>query len=141
MKSILSAILFALFLSVAGSANATVSLLPGAVWCPTTAFTLAHNQAAIYTTFGYDNSVVGSCQILSIGIHNYGIPDLGAYGLNGPDYIKSVSQAIDVQGSYRSDINYGGGTGFLNYGSQTYATNLNWGWFPASVTYHRRSGT
>lgn len=139
MKKILFGTLVALALLFANQANATVSLLPGASWCPTTPQWIypASNQVLIYTTVGYVHDTIGQCQILTIGISNYGVPNLDTYGLIGPDYIKSLQQGANVQGSYYPSINYASGVASRDYGWQTYSTYLAFGWYPASMVFHK----
>lgn len=139
LKAVLFATLIALMLTISGRADATVSLLPGATWCPTSAFTLGVGSVAIYTTVAYNHSTVGTCQILSISTqHNYSVADLGVYGLLGPDEILSVQQGANVQGVYYPNIYYGGSYFVMDYGQQTYSTTLGFGWFPSSFVFHRR---
>ena len=147
MKSILFGILLVLTLLVTSQAHATVSLLPGASWCPngTSLLTPAANQVIIFSTLNYVHDVTGQCQILTIGTHNYSVGDLGPYGLNGPDYIKSLEQGTNVQGEYYSGANFTGTHVAHDYGWMTNDTSswlgLGVGVYPVSMGFHKRSGT
>lgn len=145
VKTLMFAALVAVTMLFAGPASATPSLLPGASWCPngTSLIMPASNQVILFSTFNYVHDTTGQCQILTIGIHNYSVADLGSYGLNSPDYVKSLRQGTNVQGAYYSAASFGGTSVSHDYGWATNDT-LSWlglGAYPVSVTFHKKSGT
>lgn len=125
----------------------TVDLLPNASWCGANPSPAA-NQVILYTMVNYqapgasDNTYYPYCQIITVGVSNQNVPVLANYNMNGPThYIASFWMGTNVQGVFYSAANYTGFTQTIGYGGYNNDTNYYWGYYPASYSFHKKSGT